>query len=207
MRRADKLAAKSDVAERVLAKAEVGYLGLITTSGRPRVIPVDFAVDSGVVYFHGALTGEKYDALVTSPPVCFSVSIAYSVIPSHWLADENARGANHYYESVQIDGRGSVVTDRSQKAAALQLLMEKYQPEGGFRPISAEDPFYRKVIEETAVFRIDAERMETKVNMGQNHSERVQREVVDRLEERGTVTDRLTAALIEEMLDEPDPAR
>ncbi len=207
MRRSDKRAEHPDLTGHILSSVEVGHLGIITPEGRPRVIPVNFVADGTTIYFHGAAAGQKYEALVGSPLVCFNVSIAYSVIPSFWLAAENARGATQFYESVQIDGRASVVTDRSEKAVALQLLMLKYQPEGGFREITPHDEFYRKALEETAVIRIEAEKVETKVNLGQQHSDRVRRDLIGRLEQRGTEADVRTAAAMRAMLDGGDPVR
>ncbi len=199
MRRSEKRATDPDVTENVL-NAEVGYLGFVTAEGTPRVVPLDFVVDRTTVYFHGATAGEKYEALRDSAKVCFSVSVPYSVIPSYWLAAENARGATHFYESVQIDGAVTLIEDRHEKAVALQLLMLKYQSEGQFRLITADDPFYRKTLEETAVFRIDAERVATKVNLGQTHSVAVRRQLIEKLEERGTQTDLRTAAAMRAML-------
>jgi len=199
MRRSEKKATHPDVTENVL-KAEVGYLGFVTAEGLPRVAPLDFVADGTTVYFHGATAGEKYEALRGSPKVCFSVSVPYSVIPSYWLAAENARGATHYYESVQIDGAVTLIEDPHEKAVALQLLMLKYQSEGQFRLITADDPFYRTTLEETAVFRIDAEHVETRVNLGQSHSVRVRMQLIEKLEERGTRTDLRTAAAMRAML-------
>jgi len=184
----------------VLAAAEVGYVALVKPDGRPRVIPVNFVADGLSILFHGAIHGEKFDVLEPGAEVCFNAALVYSVIPSHWLTAENVRGANHYFMSVQVDGRGETVEDRGDKARVLQLLMEKYQPEGQFRAITVDEPFYAEVLAVTAIFRIEAAAVSTRVNMGQNRPERVRRMVIDRLEERGTPVDLRTAEAMRRML-------
>jgi nitroimidazol reductase NimA-like FMN-containing flavoprotein (pyridoxamine 5'-phosphate oxidase superfamily) len=44
-------------------RCEVGYLGLVTADGTPRVVPLNFAALDTTIYFHGALAGEKHDLL------------------------------------------------------------------------------------------------------------------------------------------------
>ena len=39
------------------------------------------------------------------------------------------------YISVVIKGNGSIVSDKKEKTIALNGLMKKYQPEGGYEPI------------------------------------------------------------------------
>ena len=191
----------------VLTTAEVGYLALVKPDGRPRVAPVDFVADGTTIYFHGATDGEKHAVMAPGADVCFQAALIYSVIPSHWLTAQNARGANHYFMSVQIDGRVNEVGEPGEKARALQLLMEKYQPEGQFLPITVDEPFYAKALPATAVFRVGAVTVSTRINMGLNRSERVRRMIIDRLEERGTPVDRRTAETMRRMLTDGEQGK
>jgi len=181
------------VINQVLTTADVGYLGITTRDGYPRVVPVNFISKESTVYFHGALEGEKAELIRGEPLVTFHANIPYSIIPSYWLAEKHASGATMFFKSVQIDGRAVAVSDPREKAKVLQLLMEKYQPEGGYRPVSENDPMYQKPIAETLVVRVDPIRVTAKVKLGQNYPPATRLKIIQHLEERAEGPDLETA--------------
>lgn len=130
----------------------------------------------------------------------FSAVVPFSVIPSHWFAEDYACPATHFFKSALAYGDGSIVEDKVEKAAALQALMEKYQPEGKYRVISADDQFYDKHLNRTAVFRLDPAEWTMKVNMGQLYSENIRRRLIEKLQERGMELDLATAEEIRKTL-------
>ncbi len=187
----------------VCADAEFGELGLITAEGTPRVIPVNFAALDQAVYFHGALSGEKWERIQADPRCSFSMVKAYSLIPSYWTAKRYACPATHFYKSVEIRGRCELTEDLDEKARALQAIMEKYQPEGGYDPIRADDPIYNKALRGVAVFRVSGP-WTAKVKFGQNESAIHRRAWVAKLRERGEPRDLATADEIERSLHSVD---
>lgn len=58
--------------EAVLKSGVIGRLGLITTDGRPYVVPITYAYDDHAIIGHSA-AGEKLAALRASRSVCFEV--------------------------------------------------------------------------------------------------------------------------------------
>ena len=200
MRRSEFSTEDLSVIEQVLTTAVVGYLGINTREGYPRVVPVNFASEKSTVYFHGALEGEKAELIREEPLVTFHANVQYSVIPSYWLAEKHASGATMFFKSVQIDGMAAVVRDPREKARVLQLLMEKYQPEGGYRAISDEDPMYQKPIAETLVVRVDPVRVVAKVKLGQNYPAATRQKLIQRLEERAEGPDLETAREMKSLL-------
>jgi nitroimidazol reductase NimA-like FMN-containing flavoprotein (pyridoxamine 5'-phosphate oxidase superfamily) len=186
------------VFDQIVSEAEVGYLGIMTEDGYPRVVPVNFVSIDRVVYFHGAVEGEKYDLIKQSPKVTFSVDIPLAIIPSYWLSDENAGGATHLFKSILIKGRAGVVNDNNARCFALQKLMEKYQPEGQFLPIAPDEKEYDKILSITAVFRIDAENVTIKVKLPTDKPENYKLSLIDNLRKRGTAVDLKTADEIEQ---------
>lgn len=179
--------------ERIIQNGEVGYLGILTPDGFPRVVPVNYVFSQGYLYFHGAPAGEKFSVFKTNPKVSFTVAIPYSIIPSYWLGTENACPITIFYHCVAIRGYGEITDTLEEKAMALQMLMEKYQPEGGYRPISPDEASYQKILEKTAVFRIKPSQTSIKVHFGQNLSAQAKQELIRRLEERDQRMDRKTA--------------
>ena len=201
MRRNELESSDPAVFAEVAAAAEVGELGILTADGSPRVVPLNFAAVDGIVYFHGSLSGEKWERVQADPRCSFSMVKAYSVIPSYWTAPRYACPATHFFKSVEIRGRCELVEDLDEKARALQSLMEKYQPEGNFDPIVADDPIYGKALRGVGVFRVSGA-WTAKVKFGQNEGAKHRRGWVEKLRERGEPRDLETAAEIEKTLSD-----
>ncbi|MFZ5981641.1 MAG: pyridoxamine 5'-phosphate oxidase family protein [Candidatus Zixiibacteriota bacterium] len=198
MRRNEFYTDDKKIIDEILDRTEVGYLGLITFDNQPRVVPVDFVRIEDIVYFHGASEGEKFESLRGSDKVTFHVSISLAVIPSYWISVKSAGGATHFFKSVQIDGRAFMVEDLKEKAKILQKLMEKYQPEGGFKEITPDDKMYTNLLRVTAVTGIKPERVNAKIKVGQNYPVERRRELINKLLERGREIDKVTAEAIRE---------
>lgn len=176
----------------VAGQAVEGYLALVTPDG-PRAVALNFAVAEGAVWFHGSLAGEKYEALRDGAPVGFTMTVPYSLIPSHWSAPSHACPATHFFKSVEARGRCAPVDDPALKAVGLQALMEKYQPEGEYTPISADLKMYRGALKSVGVFRLEIASWTGKRKFGQNEPEKLRRQWVVKLRERGTALDLATA--------------
>jgi len=184
------------------AAVEVGELALVTAAGSPRVIPLNFAAVGGTVYFHGALAGEKYELCRGGGAPCsFAMTRPYSLIPSHWTAPRYACPATHFFKSVEIRGRCDLADDPAEKARALQALMEKYQPEGRFDPITPDDPVYAKALAGVGVFRVRGP-WTGKVKFGVNEPAALRRRWLEKLRERGEPRDLATALEIEKTLED-----
>jgi len=179
--------------------AEVGYLGITDSNGFPRVVPLNFVTSDKKVYFHGASYGEKYSLFKARAKVTFCVSFPYSIIPSHWLNKEHACPATTFYKSGLINGYGGIVENTKEKALALQLLMEKYQPEGSYRSISADEKKYSKALQKTAILQIEPIKIIVKANLGQNKSDEIKKLLIEKLRERNKGLDILTANEVEKI--------
>jgi nitroimidazol reductase NimA-like FMN-containing flavoprotein (pyridoxamine 5'-phosphate oxidase superfamily) len=173
-----------------------GYLSLVTADGFPRALAVNFAAQDQTIYFHGAQAGQKFERMAADGRVGFTMVQALSMLPSRWFSADNACPATQLFRSVEIQGRAAVLADPAEKARALQLLMEKYQPEGGYRPLAADDPGYVPALSGVGVFRIDARSWTGKVKLLQSGPEDQRRQVMERLNERGEAVDLLTVELM-----------
>jgi predicted FMN-binding regulatory protein PaiB len=76
-------------------------------------------------------------------------------------------------------------------------MMDRYQPEGGFRPIAADAAMYRKALAEVGVFRIEPESWTGKVKLLQDKPDEVRQDVMTLLQGRGQPLDLLTVELME----------
>ena len=128
----------------LLERSPVVHLATTNEAGAPLLRTVHGVVVDGALAFHGAPAGEKLAAL--GRPVVAAAEETIAVIPSYFFDPTLACPATTYYRSVQVHGVLEEVTDRHSKAAVLAALMRKYQPEGGYLPIDADDPRYRKQV-------------------------------------------------------------
>ena len=198
VRRTDYEMTERDQMEKLLAEATHGFLGLTGPDGWPRVVPLNYVTLDGKLYFHGATEGEKMDSLAADDRVTFVVVEDFSLVPSYFRDPKFACPATQYYKAVAIRGRARIVEDNDEKARALQALMEKLQPEGGYVPITAEEPMYRKSLRTTAVVAIEIERMTAKFKFGQNLPSSKREEVADQLTARGCPIDHRTVEAMRE---------
>ncbi|MCP4684721.1 MAG: pyridoxamine 5'-phosphate oxidase family protein [bacterium] len=184
----------------IVREATIGHLGILTPDGFPRVVPVNFVAVGQTIYFHGATSGEKYEAFAARQKVTLSISIPYAPIPSYWRAKDYACPANQFYKSVLIRGKARLAETPEEKADGLQALIEKHQPEGGYLRISADEPLYKKPIDEVAVYCIDPVKVDVRTSFGQSYKPEMREELIRKLEERGDPMDHETAEEIRKTL-------
>ena len=194
MRRNELLSLDEDDFIFVMENAEIGNLGLVDDNDYARIIPINFVAIDKNIYYHGALEGEKYDLMKSPTKASFSVHIPYSFVPSYYQNEKYACPATHLFKSVHIRGIASVVSDIDEKAEALQKLMEKYQPEGRYIPISGDLSLYKNALGKVGVFMIKSDEITVKIKFGQNEKDEVREAIIDLLQKRDTDLDRLTIA-------------
>ncbi len=188
----------------LLDRTEYGTLAL-SIDNRPYSLPVNFVRVENTLYFHGSKKGRKIETITANSRAAFSVVEAGSIIPSYFSStDELACPATQFFASVMIEGRIVFVEEYDVKAAALEALMEKLQPEGGYKPLS--DPAYRKAIDATTIYALPIERLSGKYKFGQHlPPERFER-ILHYLNERGTATDQHTQTMMQsQTIQHPTP--
>ncbi len=194
MRRNEFSSSEDDDFNFIVQNAIVGYLGINTKSGYPRIVPLNFVAIDKMVYFHGAIGGEKYETLMKSPKISFSIDVPYSFIPSHFQSKKSACPATHFFKSIHIRGKGVIVNDAKEKAMMFNHMMKKYQPEGKYIELSADGNMYKKPLLDVAVFKVDPHEITMKIKLGQNLSQIKFSEVIKSLQERGEDLDLTTIA-------------
>ena len=166
-----------------------GVLSFVRADGSPGLTPVNFVRIDRELCFHGAIEGEKMASLALNPRVAFLVATDFAIVPSYFRGPERACVATQHYRSVVVRGLARMVETRGEKARVLQALMEKYQPEGGYRPITRGDRLYSKQIDTTGVVAISMDEVTAKFKFGQNLPGRVRARVARQLAARGAPGD------------------
>ncbi len=127
----------------LLKTAEVIHLATLKKDGAPVVRPVNFLYREGKIYVHTGPGSGKIEQIRRDPRVYFEIERIETYIP----AKDTPCSATYSCRSVGGEGIATVVTNDDKKQKVLQEMMEKYQPEGGVRPVSLKDVQQVAIIE------------------------------------------------------------
>ena len=168
--------------QQFLDEEHVGRLATVDAGGYPQIIPMNFAYWEGRIYMHSHTRGEKLDNLARDPRSGFEVDRELEFLPSYFSSPTDASMADTLYVSVVIKGRSSLVDDRAEKSGALNALMRKYQPEGGYEPLRED----MGVLDHVAVIRTDPEQIRGKYKIGQHVGRSDRKDLARKILERGS---------------------
>jgi nitroimidazol reductase NimA-like FMN-containing flavoprotein (pyridoxamine 5'-phosphate oxidase superfamily) len=160
-----------------LDEQSVGRVATIDEQGFPQIIPMNFVyvknglIDTltdngrlGAIYMHSHPFGEKIENIKRNSKVGFEVDSYVCFLPSYYFHPTDASQADTLYISIVIKGNASIVQDPYEKAIALNALINKYQKEGGFEPLSANMHSVREV----TVLKVLPEQIRGKYKIGQH---------------------------------------
>jgi nitroimidazol reductase NimA-like FMN-containing flavoprotein (pyridoxamine 5'-phosphate oxidase superfamily) len=147
-----------------LNKEHVGRVASIDENGYPQIIPMNFVFLNDSIYMHSHIKGEKIDNIKRNDRVGFEADRELEFLPSYFEDPKNASLADTLYISVVIKGNAVLVTDRDEKTLALNGLMVKYQPEGGYEPINSN----MKVLDGVAIIKVIPDSLNGKYKIGQH---------------------------------------
>ena len=147
-----------------LSSQQTGRISSIDENGFPQIIPMNFVFINDAVYMHSHIRGEKLDNIKRNQKVGFEVDKNLEFLPSYFSDPTDASLADTLYISVIIKGNATIVSDKEEKTIALNGLMEKYQPEGGYEPIKPD----MDVLKGVEVIKIVPESLRGKYKIGQN---------------------------------------
>jgi nitroimidazol reductase NimA-like FMN-containing flavoprotein (pyridoxamine 5'-phosphate oxidase superfamily) len=167
-----------------LSSQQTGRIASIDDNGFPQIIPMNFVFINDAVYMHSHIRGEKLDNIRRNQKVGFEVDKSLEFLPSYFSDPTDASLADTLYISVVIKGNASIISDKEEKTNALNGLMEKYQPEGGYEPISPD----MDVLKEVEVIKIVPESLKGKYKIGQNMDMKSRVELARQILERNSHT-------------------
>ena len=184
-----------------LSSQQTGRISSIDENGYPQIIPMNFVFISDAIYMHSHVRGEKLDNIRRNQKVGFEVDKNLEFLPSYFSDPTDASLADTLYISVVIKGNASIVSDKEEKTTALNGLMKKYQPEGGYEPIKPE----MGVLDEVVVIKIVPKSLRGKYKIGQNMDMKSRIDLAKQILERNTPTAKETLDIMgfEIIDDEP----
>ena len=165
-----------------LNEEHVGRIATIDTNGFPQIIPMNFVFLNDAVYMHSHVRGEKLENISRNNLVGFEADRELEFLPSYFEDPHNAALADTLYVSVVIKGFGSFVSDREEKTLALNGLMEKYQPEGRYDPLTSD----MRVIDSVAIIKVIPKSIHGKYKIGQHLSISDRKELAEKILKRNS---------------------
>ena len=184
-----------------LSSQQTGRISSIDENGYPQIIPMNFVYISDVIYMHSHVRGEKLDNIRRNQKVGFEVDKNLEFLPSYFSDPTDASLADTLYISVVIKGNASIVSDKEEKTTALNGLMKKYQPEGGYDPIKPE----MGVLDEVVVIKILPKSLRGKYKIGQNMDMKSRIDLAKQILERNTPTAKETLDIMGFKIIENEP--
>jgi Predicted flavin-nucleotide-binding protein len=106
----------------VLARGTSGVLALLGDDNYPYAVPISYIYDNSKLYFHGAKTGHKIDAIKKCSKASFCVIDQDKIVKEEYTT---------YFRSVIVFGKIHILEDEKEKREAIEKLSIKYYPEDG----------------------------------------------------------------------------
>jgi uncharacterized protein len=167
-----------------LNQQETGRVSSIDKDGFPQIIPMNFVYANDAIYMHSHPRGEKLENIKNNAKVGFEVDQSLEFLPSYFTSPTDASQADTLYISVVIKGKASIISDPKEKTLALNELMKKYQPEGGYEKMSHD----MEVVEEVAIIKVTPVTMRGKYKIGQHFDKKTRLDIAKKILERNTPT-------------------
>jgi len=167
-----------------LSSQQTGRISSIDENGYPQIIPMNFVFINDVVYMHSHIKGEKLENIKRNQKVGFEVDKSLEFLPSYFSDPTDASLADTLYISVVIKGNANIILDKEEKTTALNGLMKKYQPEGGYEPIKPD----MDVLNEVEVIKIVPESLRGKYKIGQHMDRKSRIDLARQILERNSPT-------------------
>lgn len=190
-----------DEVDRFVRSQEMGRLVTVGADGTPHLGLYPFAYDGAAIEIHLVRRDEQMEDLRVRPRCLFEVDEVLAVIPSYWVDPENAVMATAYHRTVIFDCEATVSEDATALAAQQTRLLGRYQPEGGFRPVTPDDPLYRGAIAHIAAVRLEVRARRPKFKLAQNRPLDTRAKIVEELRKRGRPNDRRAADALQWTID------
>ena len=180
---------------------EIGRLVTVSAGGLPHIGLYPFAYDGSGIEMHLNRADEQLADVKADPRCVFEVDDVLGVIPSYWVHPEDAVMATAYHRTVIFDCEATVFEEAAVLADQQMRLLARYQPEGGFRPLTPDEPLYRGAIAHIAAVRLGIKDRRVKFKLGQNRSVEVRAKIVEELRKRGRPHDARAADALQWTID------
>jgi transcriptional regulator len=176
---------------------------LITTSkdGGPHIGLYPFLYLGSTIELHLHRDDEQLIDLIANPKCVFQCDDIHTTVPSHWIHPTNAAFATAYYRFVEYKCHSEIITSSQELSEQQKRLMQHFQPEGGYQPITENTSAYQGSLNAIAGLRLTLGDRRVKWKLGQNRNPQARKQVIEHLRERNAQNDREAADAMQWALD------
>jgi predicted FMN-binding regulatory protein PaiB len=193
--------ATDEAVDQFVREVPMGRLVTVGADGAPHIGLYPFAIGAEVIELHLNKDDEQLVDLRSNVRCLFEVDEILAVIPSYWVHPENAVMATAYHRTVVFECTGTTSADPEMLAERQNRIMERYQPDGGYRPVSAADPLYEGMVAMLEVVTLEVVARRAKFKLAQNRTTEVRTHIIDQLRSRGRLSDDRAADALQWALD------
>jgi predicted FMN-binding regulatory protein PaiB len=191
-----------DAIDAFVREQEMGRLLTVADDGFPHLGLYPFALEPGAIEIHLHRADDQLAHLAARPRCAFEVDEVLAAVPSYWIDAKNAVAATAYHRTVLFECAVERISDDAAVLAEQQTrLLAHYQPEGGFRAVTAEEPIYRGSLGVIRAVRLAVTGRKVKWKIGQNRPPAARARVVAELRKRGRPRDARAADALQWTID------
>jgi predicted FMN-binding regulatory protein PaiB len=191
-----------DVLDAFVRAQEMGRLLTVDGAGFPHLGLYPFAYDGAAIEIHLNGADDQFAHLEARPRCAFEVDEILATVPSYWVDPESAVAATAYHRTVLFEcERVMISRDPAVLAQQQTRLLARYQPEGGFRAVTPDEPIYRGAFCVIAAIRLQIVGRKVKWKIGQNRAPEKRANVVAELRKRGRPLDARAADALQWTID------
>jgi predicted FMN-binding regulatory protein PaiB len=191
----------ADAVRALVAAARLCRLVTVGAAQFPQLGLYPFTQDETGFALHLHRADEQLADLRERPACVLEVDEVLSDIPSHWIDPHDASFASAFHRTVAFECTATLSNDPAALARQQNLLLARYQPEGGFRPVAADDPDYTPMLRLLVGVRLEVRATKVKFKLAQNRDLATRAKIVERLRERGSALDARTAEALQWTID------
>jgi predicted FMN-binding regulatory protein PaiB len=185
----DRYAAPRKAVDQLVQKTPLGRLVTVGSEGALHIGLFPFIIGADSFDLHLNKNDEQLADLRSNDRCLFEIDEVLAVVPSHWQHPENAAKGTAYYRAAVFECTAKMSADPETLAEHLRDIMERYQPEGGYRPIAAPDPMYEGMIGMLEKVSLEIGTRRAKFKLAQNRTSAVRTRIIGELRSRGRTTD------------------
>jgi predicted FMN-binding regulatory protein PaiB len=190
-----------DVVKQFVSSQQLGRFVTVNSAGQPHLGLYPFLFLGPIIEMHLHRDDEQLADVRTHRKCTFEVDEIHATIPSHWIHPTNAMFATAYHRTVIFECEAEASEDHDVLGAQQQRLMQHYQPDGGFKPVSAEHAMYRGPFGQIAALTLTIRNRKVKWKLAQNRDRETRAKIIAELRQRARPTDAGAADALQWTLD------
>jgi predicted FMN-binding regulatory protein PaiB len=190
-----------DALREFVNKQELCRFVTVSAEGQPHIGLYPFLFLGPTIEIHLHRSDEQLEDLRANKKCTFEVDEIHGTIPSHWIHATNAMFATAYYRTVIFECEAEVSEDPEVLAAQQQRLMNHYQPDGGYKPVTTGQAMYRGPFKEISALTLTVRARKVKWKLAQNRDRPTREKLIANLRARARPGDASAADALQWTLD------